>query len=208
MRHAIPKKRRRHPDLRQMPRQWKWPNASRSETAHGARIERSEIRGRSRGFYRRSPGFAALNPGYKIFSDSLGIKGSRTPTDASSTAAPAGAARALQGALACRRSTVALARGTAGPQGSASGHASGDSPERSIRYGRPNRGAETLRCSTGVTRAVLSPSCEHLTCRSLCRQVDARRRPSAEGTNPLPASTTPAPASYSSPAGVLVRRAR
>ena len=135
------------------------------------------------------------------------IQGSRTPTDVSSTAAPAGAARALQSALACRRSTVALARGTAGPQGSASGHASGDSPERSIRYGRPNRGAETLRCSTGVTRAVLSPSSEHLTRRSLCRQVDARRRPSAEGTNPLPASTTPAPASYSSPAGVLVRRA-
>jgi hypothetical protein len=26
-------------------------------------------------------------------------------------------------------------------------------PERSIRYGRPNRGAETSRCSTGVTRA-------------------------------------------------------
>ena len=135
------------------------------------------------------------------------IQGSRTPTDVSSTAAPAGAARALQSALACRRSTVALARETAGPQGSASGHASGDLDGRSIRYGRPNRGAETLRCSTGVTRAVLSPSSEHLTCRSLCRQVDARRRPSAEGTNPLPASITPAPASYSSPAGVLVRKA-
>ena len=40
---------------------------------------------------------------------------------------------------------------------------------------------------------------EHLTCRSLCRQADARRRPSAEGTNPLPASTGPAPASPSSP---------
>jgi len=57
------------------------------------------------------------------------------------------------GALACRRSTAALARETAGPQGSASGHASGDSPGRSILYGRPNRGAETLRFSAGVTRA-------------------------------------------------------
>ena len=57
------------------------------------------------------------------------------------------------GALACRRSTAALARETAGPQGSASGHASGDSPGRSILYGRPNRGAEILRFSTGITRA-------------------------------------------------------
>ncbi len=29
----------------------------------------------------------------------------------------------------------------------------GSSPGRSVLYGRPNRGAETLRCSTGVTRA-------------------------------------------------------
>ena len=63
-----------------------------------------------------------------------------------------------QGALACRRSTAALARETAGPQGSASGHAFRDSPERSVRYGRPNRGAETLRVSTGVTRAETNPS--------------------------------------------------
>ena len=97
--------------------------------------------------------------------------------------------------------------------------ASTDSPERSIRYGRPDRGTETLRRSTGVTRAVLSPSSQHLTCRSNgsgpkwparwqapCRRADARRRPSAKGTNPPPASTTPAPASYSSPAGVPVRR--
>ena len=49
---------------------------------------------------------------------------------------------------------------------------------------------------------------EHLTCRSLCRQADARRRPSAEGTNPLPASTGPAPASPSSPGWRPVRGAR
>jgi hypothetical protein len=55
------------------------------------------------------------------------------------------ARRALRSALASRRPTAALARETAGPQGSAPGHATGDSPERSILYGRPNRGAETLR---------------------------------------------------------------
>ena len=108
------------------------------------------------------------------------------------------AGRALRSALASRRPTAALARETAGPQGSASGQASGDSPERSILYGRPNRGAETLRCSTGVTRAGtkrLSPSSEHLTRRSLCRQADARCRPgagykSARGhrTRPVPRS--------------------
>jgi hypothetical protein len=49
---------------------------------------------------------------------------------------------------------------------------------------------------------------EHLTCRSLCRQADARRRPSAERTNPLPASTGPAPASPSSPGWRPVRGAR
>jgi hypothetical protein len=30
-------------------------------------------------------------------------------------------------------------------------------PERSILYGRPNRGAETLRLSTGITRAAPVP---------------------------------------------------
>src|SRR5579863_7401807 len=59
----------------------------------------------------------------------------------------------LRGALASRRPTAALTRETAGPQGSASGHASGDSPGRLILYGRPNRGAETLRFSAGITRA-------------------------------------------------------
>src|SRR5581483_6088044 len=57
------------------------------------------------------------------------------------------------GALACRRSTAALARETAGPQGSASGHASGDSPERSILYGRSNRGAEILRFACMIRKS-------------------------------------------------------
>ena len=48
-----------------------------------------------------------------------------------------------------------------------------------------------------VPRALPAPKpsqcSEHLTRRSLCRRADARRRPSAEGTNPRPASTTLAP---------------
>ena len=80
---------------------------------------------------------------------------------------------------------------------------------RSARSGTaaPTGGRRPCAVPRALPAPSCAPSCEHLTCRSLCRQVDARRRPSAEGTNPLPASTTPAPASYSSPAGVLVRRA-
>ena len=47
----------------------------------------------------------------------------------------------LRSALASRRPTAALARETAGPQGSAPGHASGDSPERSILW-TANRGED------------------------------------------------------------------
>ena len=80
---------------------------------------------------------------------------------------------------------------------------------RSARSGTaaPTGGRRPCAIPRALPAPSCAPSCEHLTCRSLCRQVDARRRPSAEGTNPLPASTTPAPASYSSPAGVLVQRA-
>jgi hypothetical protein len=75
------------------------------------------------------------------------------------------------------------------------------SPERSVLYGRLNREAETLRFAmhdpekwmpvfrqdhaplAGITRAgktnLLSPYSEHLACRSLCRQADARCRPGA-----------------------------
>ncbi len=101
-----------------------------------------------------------------------------------------------QGALACRRSTAALARETAGPQGSASGHAFRDSPEHSVRYGRPNRGAETLRVSTGVTRAETNPSAASTSRAGRCAgrlMPDAARvqrgrtlRPRAP--HPLPAS--------------------
>jgi len=120
----------------------------------------------------------------------------------------AGTGRALRSALASRRSTAALARETAGPQGSASGHASGDSAGRPVLDGRPNRGAETSRCSTGVTRAVLSPSSEHLTRRSLCRQGDARAARVRRGRTLRPRAPHSLTASRSSPADVLARRAR
>ena len=194
-----------HPDLRQMLRQWKG-------RMHHDRRRRKTLVGQvaASGVTHHADRWATrlrLNPPYERHERTNEKKTRKQNADRRvSTAAPAGAARALQGALACRRSTVALARGTAGPQGSASGHASGDSPERSIRYGRPNRGAETLRCSTGVTRAVLSPSCEHLTCRSLCRQVDARAARVQKGRTLCPRAPHPLPPAMS-PAGVLVRRA-
>ena len=155
------------------------PDASRSQTAH-KRTARTENKRKQNADRRGSPCFTFRR-----------------------------SAHPGQGALACRRSTLALARETVGPQGSASGHASWDSPERSVRYGRPNRGAETSRRSTGVTRAESIPvavSTSHAG--RYAGRVDARRRPSAKGTNPPPASTTPAPASYSSPASVLARGAR
>ena len=75
-------KRRRYPDLRQMTRQWKKAEASRSETAHCSPDERSDIRERSRSST-AAPGFRFAHPGYKI-------KGSRTPTDAVRNRLPCG----------------------------------------------------------------------------------------------------------------------
>ena len=66
-------------------------------------------------------------------------------------------------------------------------------PERSILNGRPNRGAETLRFSTGVTRAVLSPSSEHLARRSLCRQADTQAARVRRGRTLCPRAPQPAP---------------
>ena len=76
-----------------------------------------------------------------------------------------------------------------------------------IRPPQPG-GGDLARLHGCYPRRNQSQCSEHLARRSLCRQADARRRPSAEGTNPPPASTAPAPASYSSPAGVLARGAR
>ena len=80
---------------------------------------------------------------------------------------------------------------------------------RSARSYGPPTGAKIVRVSTGVTRAVLSPSSEHLTHRSLCRQSDARCRPSAEATKPLPAGTAiPLPPAIRHPADALARGVR
>ncbi len=114
-----------------------------------------------------------------------------------------------QGALACRRSTAALARETAGPQGSASGHAFRDSPERSIRYGRPNRGAETKRISTGVTRAETNPSAASTSHAGRCA---GRLMPDAarvrRGRTLRPRAPHPLPPAVRRSAGVLARGAR
>ncbi len=132
-----------------------------------------------------------------------------------------------QGALACRRSTAALARETAGPQGSASGHAFRDSPERSVLYGRSNRGAETLRFAmhdpekwmpvsrqdhaplAGVTRAGTNPSAVSTSHAGHCA---GRLMPDAarvqRGRTLCPRAPDPLPPALRHPAGVLARGAR
>ena len=81
------------------------------------------------------------------------------------------------------------------PFGATPGQASWDLAGRSIRYGRPNRGAETSRSSTGVTRARRSHSreCTSRTGRS-AGQHDARSRPGADRIVPR-AGTALAPRS-------------
>jgi hypothetical protein len=78
-------------------------------------------------------------------------------------------------------------------------------PERLVLYSRPNRGAETSRLSTGVTRAEKTcPSpAMHLARRSWCRQADARSRPGAEVMKPARGHRT-RPCRPASPDGVLV----
>jgi hypothetical protein len=88
------------------------------------------------------------------------------------------------------------------PLGATPGQASWDVAGRSIRYGRPNRGAKTSRSDTGVTRARLSQSRERTsrTGRS-AGQHDARSCPGAECIVP-PAGTALAP-----PLGIPSRQA-
>jgi hypothetical protein len=88
------------------------------------------------------------------------------------------------------------------PLGATPGQASWDVAGRSIRYGRPNRGAKISRSYTGVTRARLSQSreCTSRTGRS-AGQHDARSCPVAECIVP-PAGTALAP-----PLGIPSRQA-
>ncbi len=73
------------------------------------------------------------------------------------TTAPCGAALLLRQQRAFRRSTAVLARGTLVPKAQRQAMLPGTWPERSILCARPNRGAETLRRSTGITRAAPVP---------------------------------------------------
>ena len=81
------------------------------------------------------------------------------------------------------------------PLGATPGQASWDVAGRSIRYGRPNRGAKISRSDAGVTRARLSQSreCTSRTGHS-AGQHDARSCPGAECIVP-PAGTALAPLS-------------
>jgi len=93
-------------------------------------------------------------------------KGSGTPADAYEMSAPAGAVRATVRS-ACAdpplraRSPVGVPprfspEGLSSPVAQLQARLPGTWPERLIRYARPNRGAEILRFSAGVTRAYLS----------------------------------------------------
>ena len=139
-------KRRRQPTFVRCPRQW---NGRTHHDRSGARSPgwaKAES-GDDLAAFAAAPGFRCAQPGlqnlFKLAS------GNQRKQNADRRGSPCftfrRSAHPGQGALACRRSTAALARETAGPQGSASGHAFRDSPERSILYGRSNRGAETLR---------------------------------------------------------------
>ena len=169
-------------------------------------------------------GFAALNPPYETHERQRKQNADRrgSPCFTFRRSAHPG-----QGALACRRSTAALARETAGPQGSASGHAFRDGPERSVLYGRSNRGAETLRFAmhdpekwmpvfrqdhaplAGVTRAETSPSAVSTSHAGHCA---GRLMPDAarvqRGRTLCPRAPDPLPPALRHPAGVLARGAR
>ena len=83
----------------------------------------------------------ALFPGFPCARPRPQTKGKRNAERRVVTTRALRARGAPCGALASRRPTAALARETAGPQGSAPGHASGDSPERSILW-TANRGED------------------------------------------------------------------
>ena len=178
------------------------PGASQSDTAQAVARMSEAISGNDSTAFTSDPGCRSAQPGLQK------AQGSRTPTDAVLNRLPCGkrapcAGRARLSAFHC-------------------GSCQGDSwsprlctrprfpgSVRSARSYGPPTGAKIVRVSTGVTRAVLSPSSEHLTHRSLCRQSDARCRPSAEATKPLPAGTAiPLPPAIRHPADALARGAR
>ena len=94
------------------------------------------------------------------------------------------------------------------PAGATPGQVSWDAAGRPALYGRPNRGAQASRSSTGVTRARLSQSRESTsrTGRS-AGQHDARSCPGADCIGP-PAGTALAPLSGVPSAEGVLHRAR
>ena len=204
------KKRRRQPDLRQMPLAVEIAGSA-SLIGDGARSsgsKRSEIRDDLAAFHRRCSRVSLRSTrGYKIFSDLLpAIKGSRTPTDAVS----------LLHLPAKRAPWPGRARLSAFHCGSRQGDSWSprlsvrpcfrDSPERSVLYGRSNRGAETLRVSTGVTRAETdtNPSAVSTSHAGHCA---GRLMPDAarvqRGRTLCPRAPDPLPPALRHPAGVL-----
>jgi hypothetical protein len=89
------------------------------------------------------------------------------------------------------------------------GHrASWDGPERSILYGRPNRGAETLRVFAGVTRAGITnerPSPASTSRAGHCAGRMMPKPPECGGDEPSARGHRTPLRLPSSPAGVLVR---
>jgi hypothetical protein len=154
-------------------------------------------------------------------------KGSRTPTDAGLPASPSGEARTLARArspvgvplrlspgrqLVPKAQRQAMLSGTVRSVRSCTAAPTGErrpcASPCMIRKSGCRFSGKIMHHSRALPAPNKSQCSEHLTCRSLCRQADARRRPSAEGTNPLPASTGPAPASPSSLGWRPVRGAR
>jgi hypothetical protein len=93
------------------------------------------------------------------------------------------------------------------PLGATPGQASWDAAGRSIRYGRPNRGAKISRSYAGVTRARLSQSRERTsrTGRS-AGQHDARSCPGAECIVPRAGTRTRSTSRNTFATGVLGER--
>jgi hypothetical protein len=125
-------------------------------------------------------------------------KGKRNAEKRDATSAPQWRGSAPAGAPASRRSTAALAQGTVHPQGAVSGHASWDAAGAFDPDGRPNRGAETSRFSTGVTRAGKTKPVpvQRSTSRAGHSAGGMMPKPPGNGSDePPPAGTALAPAS-------------
>ena len=124
------------------------------------------------------PGSRFAHPGYERTKEK--IKGSRTPTDAVLNRLPRGKRAPCRARSPVGVPRRLLSKGLTHPEDSASDQAS--------------RSAYRWR---GYPAGVRPGYSEHLACRSWCRQVDVRNRPSAKATKPCPRAPQLAPASRS-----------